>query len=246
MKHKSNKINSVSKTEDIKEDNNNVIDVFAEEINNIDIDVDSKELSYLILGSDELMKKIKSNKNRYEPVDTTPISFLKEKLEKKLVELTISNNHKSDSGFENDRKSDLLIQKPNQKKIRHCSLYTERRHLKNVNKTVKKLYQLFKDNMIEMDRNFEVVPTLTYIGFKMARKSIVNVIVSKKKMVIHFHPPQIIDSLKQIEELPYYYRGIGRYRITVTSEDTLLYVLSLVEQILLSEPGQYSDNDVAA
>ncbi|MCX6159561.1 MAG: hypothetical protein NTY74_16390 [Ignavibacteriae bacterium] len=237
-------VSSTSKADNRNINNNYMFDVFADENISAPLSVDTTELTYLIMGSNELINKAKNNKKSIGLRNTRPVELLKQKLEHLLLELTISKTKITSFGNAMEMATDKHLEHPNVKKANRRSyyLYTENKHLSNVHKNIRGLYMRFKEDMIAVDHNFIIKPMYVYLGFKINGKTIVNVMLNKKKLLIYLKTDKLDDPRNLTEKVITTQKSMGKYRINVSTEDELAYTISLVEQIILSKPSLEKEN----
>lgn len=113
-------------------------------------------------------------------------------------------------------------------------VYTEEDHLKGMNDAIVELYELYKNAILNLFDDIEVVPKKLYIAFKKD-KNISDIVIMKKglKIFINLKKGQLEDPkklTKDISEIGHW--GNGDYELIVTNTDNLEYIMSLIKQVL--------------
>jgi predicted transport protein len=113
-------------------------------------------------------------------------------------------------------------------------VYTEEDHLNNVSDEVIELYETFKNAILNLANEIEVVPKKLYIAFKKD-KNITDLVVLKKglKFFINLKKGQLEDTkglAKDVSETGHW--GNGDYELIATDTSNLEYIMSLIKQTL--------------
>lgn len=113
-------------------------------------------------------------------------------------------------------------------------VYTEEDHLNNASDEVLELYETFKNAILNLANEIEVVPKKLYIAFKKD-KNITDLVVLKKglKFFINLKKGQLEDTkglAKDVSETGHW--GNGDYELTATDTSNLEYIMSLIKQTL--------------
>jgi predicted transport protein len=115
---------------------------------------------------------------------------------------------------------------------REFKTYTEEGHLKAAQSNIVDLYNHFKNLVLAIGSDISVKPMKLYIAFR-TRTNIADVVVLKKSLKIFINLAKgVLDDPKELA------RGVsgighwgnGDYEISITNEDNLEYIISLVRQ----------------
>jgi predicted transport protein len=115
---------------------------------------------------------------------------------------------------------------------REVRTYTEEGHLKIAEHNITDLYARFKELVLAISSEVLLKPMKQYITFR-TKTNITDVVVLKKSLKIFINLPKgKLDDPKKlardVSELGHW--GNGDYQITITNEDELEYIVSLVRQ----------------
>lgn len=115
------------------------------------------------------------------------------------------------------------------------TVYTEEDHLKSSSDEVMELYQNFKNAILNLTDDIEIVPKKLYIAFKK-NKNIADIVTLKKgiKIFINLKKEQLDDPkglMKDVSETGHW--GNGDYETIVSNTDNLEYIMSLIKQAIL-------------
>lgn len=113
-------------------------------------------------------------------------------------------------------------------------VYTEEDHLSNISDEIKELYESFKDAILNLADNIEVVPRKQQIGFRHDGV-FCDIHIQKKglKMWINLKKGNLDDPkniTRDVSETGHW--GNGDYELIITNTDNLEYIMSLVKQAL--------------
>lgn len=113
-------------------------------------------------------------------------------------------------------------------------VYTEEDHLNNASDEVLELYETFKNAILNLANEIEVVPKKLYIAFKKD-KNITDLVILKKgiKFFINLKKGQLEDTkglAKDVSETGHW--GNGDYELIATDTSNLEYIMSLIKQTL--------------
>ena len=116
-------------------------------------------------------------------------------------------------------------------------VYTEEDHLKGASDEITELYETYKNAILNLFDEVEIVPKKLYIAFKKD-KNISDIVVLKKglKIFINSKKGQLDDPkglTKDVSETGHW--GNGDYELIVSNTDNLEYVMSLIKQALQIE-----------
>ncbi len=113
-------------------------------------------------------------------------------------------------------------------------VYTEEDHLNGVSDEMVELYETYKNAILNLFDEVEIVPKKLYIAFKKD-KNISDIVVLKKglKIFINLKKGQLDDPkglTKDVSETGHW--GNGDYELIVSNTDNLEYVMSLIKQVI--------------
>lgn len=112
-------------------------------------------------------------------------------------------------------------------------VYSEEDHLKGASDEIKELYETYKNAILNLFDEVEIVPKKLYIAFKKD-KNISDIVVLKKglKIFINLKKGQLDDPkglTKDISEIGHW--GNGDYEVIVSDTSNLEYIMSLIKQV---------------
>lgn len=113
-------------------------------------------------------------------------------------------------------------------------VYTEEDHLNGASDEMIELYEAYKNAILNLFDDVEIVPKKLYIAFKKD-KNISDVVVLKKglKIFINLKKGQLDDPkglTKDVSETGHW--GNGDYELIVSNTDNLEYIMSLIKQTI--------------
>lgn len=114
-------------------------------------------------------------------------------------------------------------------------VYTEEDHLNGSSEEIIELYETFKNAILNLTDDIEIVPKKLYIAFKK-HKNIADIVILKKgiKIFINLKKGQLDDSkglMKDVSETGHW--GNGDYELVVNNTTNLEYIMSLVKQAII-------------
>lgn len=114
-------------------------------------------------------------------------------------------------------------------------VYTEEDHLTGAPEEMVELYETYKNAILNLADDIEIVPKKLYIAFKK-NKNIADIIIMKKgiKMFINLKKGQLDDPknlMKDVSETGHW--GNGHYEVIVNDTKNLEYIMSLVKQAII-------------
>ncbi|OOV29785.1 hypothetical protein BXU11_07935 [Flavobacterium sp. LM5] len=114
-------------------------------------------------------------------------------------------------------------------------VYTEEDHLNGSSEEIVELYESFKNAILNLTDDIEIVPKKLYIAFKK-NKNIADIVILKKgiKIFINLKKGQLDDPkrlMKDVSETGHW--GNGDYETIVTNTVNLEYVMSLIKQAIV-------------
>lgn len=121
------------------------------------------------------------------------------------------------------------------KVTREIVVYDEDYHLKDHSDDVLELYDSFKNAILALSPDLEIIPQKLYLAFKRGKNNIVSIHLQNKslKMWINAKKGFLDDPkniTKDVSQLGHW--GTGDYEIIVSDSKYLEYIMSLVKQLL--------------
>jgi predicted transport protein len=115
---------------------------------------------------------------------------------------------------------------------REVKTYTEEGHLKIAEHNISDLYARFKELVLAISPDISVKPMKQYIAFR-TKTNVTDVVVLKKSLKIFINlPKDKLDDPKKlvrdVSEVGHW--GNGDFQITISSDDEMEYIVSLVRQ----------------
>jgi len=113
-------------------------------------------------------------------------------------------------------------------------VYTEEDHLNRHKDETVELYEDFKQALLNLKPDFEIVPKKWYVAFKI-NKNIVDIELQAKslKIWINLKKGQLDDPKKLMRDVSATgHAGNGDYEVTVKDTENLEYIMSLVKQAI--------------
>lgn len=121
------------------------------------------------------------------------------------------------------------------KVTKEIKIYIEEDHLNGKSDDVVELYESFKNAILNLSSELEIVPKKTYIAFK-TRTNIVDIEVQAKalKIWINLKKGQLNDPNNLMRDVSMLkgHNGNGDYEIIVSDTSNIEYIMSLVKQAL--------------
>jgi predicted transport protein len=114
-------------------------------------------------------------------------------------------------------------------------VYTEEDHLNSYPEEIVELYETFKNAILNLTDDIEIIPKKLYIAFKK-NKNIADIVTLKKGIKIFINLKKgVLDDpknlMKDVSETGHW--GNGDYEVTVKDTDNLEYIMSLVKQAII-------------
>ncbi|WP_125573803.1 DUF5655 domain-containing protein [Levilactobacillus huananensis] len=142
------------------------------------------------------------------------------------VQRTANNVTKLDSPVSNRETTKI-------KDVKDLRPVTEADFLTNCSENVRELYATIKETLLAWDARFEVKVTKVYVGFRIERHNIVDLLPQKKRLKIWINL-----SKGELEDPAYLFRdvshtghwGNGDYELSIANDEQLEYILSLMKQ----------------
>lgn len=111
-------------------------------------------------------------------------------------------------------------------------VYTEEDHLPKGTDSTREIYQELRDRILEIGE-LELVPVKQYIGFKLQKRVVTDLEIQRKqlKVRINLKKGQLDDPkglFRDVSEVGHW--GIGDYEATITENEDLDYLMSLIKQ----------------
>lgn len=118
---------------------------------------------------------------------------------------------------------------------KEVKVYTEEDHLSKVSENIKELYSQFKNAILNLDEQIEVQAKKNYIAFKKNASNICDIEIWKKQLKIYANakwgnledPKNIFTNVSNLGCW-----GNGDYRVNVSSNKDLEYIMSVIKQLL--------------
>lgn len=114
-------------------------------------------------------------------------------------------------------------------------VYTEEDHLDGYPAEIVELYETYKNAILNLTDDIEIVPKKLYIAFKK-NKNIADIIIMKKgiKMFINLKKGQLDDPKKLMKDVSGTgHWGNGHYEVIFNDTNNLEYIMSLVKQAIV-------------
>jgi predicted transport protein len=148
---------------------------------------------------------------------------------------TISINNIGKSKSAPSIKPILETNKTFQDISREIKVYSEEDHLKGKSDEIIELYEKFKNAILNLKNDLEVVYRKNYIGFKLDKRNISDIEVQAKqlKLYININKGQLDDPkglMRDISNIGHW--GNGDYQTLVNNDDDLEYIMSLIKQAI--------------
>lgn len=114
-------------------------------------------------------------------------------------------------------------------------VYTEEDHLNGSSEEIKELYESYKNAILNLTDDIEIIPKKLYIAFKK-NKNIADIVILKKgiKIFINLKKGQLDDPkglMKDVSETGHW--GNGDYEVVINNTSNLEYIMSLVKQAII-------------
>ncbi len=120
------------------------------------------------------------------------------------------------------------------KVIDEIKIYTEEEHLNDKSDEIKELYEIYKEAVLNLSTDIEIVPRKQYIAFKKER-NIIDIVIQNKslKLWINLRKGELDDPKKLAKDVANIgHHGNGDYQLQVSDTKDLEYIMSLVKQSL--------------
>jgi len=121
------------------------------------------------------------------------------------------------------------------KVTKEIKVYTEEDHLVNKQDNVRELYESFKNAILNLPADIEVIPKKSYVAFK-TKTNIVDVEIQANslKLWINLKKGQLNDSQNIMRDVSLLkgHNGNGDYEITIRDTVQIEYIMSLIKQAL--------------
>lgn len=114
-------------------------------------------------------------------------------------------------------------------------VYTEEDHLNRRSEEIIELYESFKQAVLNLKPDFEIVPKKWYIAFKL-NKNIVDIELQAKslKIWVNLKKGKLDDPKKLMRDVSKTgHQGNGDYEVMVKDTENLEYIMSLVKQAIV-------------
>lgn len=120
------------------------------------------------------------------------------------------------------------------KVVDEIKVYTEENHLEGKSDDIKELYETYRDAILNLSPDIEIIPRKQHIAFKKGR-NIVDLHIQKKglKIWINLYKGQLDDPKQLARDVSNTgHWGNGDYELMVSDTSNLEYIMSLVKQAL--------------
>jgi len=117
---------------------------------------------------------------------------------------------------------------------KEIKIYTEEEHFEKMSEEMKETYFEFRDAILHLDSNIELLPKKFYIAFKLST-NICDIECQKKQLKIFLNakwnelddPKHLFKNMSEIGHL-----GNGDYQVQITDTKNLEYILSVIKQLI--------------
>ena len=132
----------------------------------------------------------------------------------------------------------LQQQQPNSvinKVTQEIIVYTEEDHLNNKSKAIKELYETYKEGILRLTDDVEIMPKKHYISFEKNKRIIADFVVQTQEIKLYINTQY--SSFQDLQNIGVPMNdktkwGRGYYQIVIKDTDNLEYIMSLVKQAL--------------
>ena len=114
--------------------------------------------------------------------------------------------------------------------------YSEEDFLEGKSDEVIELYNDFKQAILNLSPEIEIVPQKLYLAFKIGKNNITDIEIQSKKLKISINVKrgELEDPKKLMRDISSIgHWGNGDYQISVTDTKNLEYIMSLIKQAIL-------------
>ncbi|WP_295715470.1 DUF5655 domain-containing protein [Mucilaginibacter sp.] len=122
-----------------------------------------------------------------------------------------------------------------QKVVREIKTYTEEEHLHNKSEETKELYNNYKNAILNLSPDIELVPKKTYIAFKKKTNIVdIEIQTNSLKLWINLKKEKLNDSLGLMRDVSTLkgHNGNGDYELIISDDLKLEYIMSLIKQAI--------------
>ncbi|NLR09835.1 MULTISPECIES: DUF5655 domain-containing protein [Lactobacillaceae] len=119
------------------------------------------------------------------------------------------------------------------KDAKDLRLVSEEELLAKSNENVQEVYAKIKEALLTWDTRFEVKVTKVYVGFRIDRHNVVDLLPQKKKLKIwiNLSKGELDDSVHLFRDVSHTgHWGNGDYELSIANDEQLEYILSLMKQ----------------
>lgn len=114
-------------------------------------------------------------------------------------------------------------------------VYTEDDHLSNKSETVKELYETYRNAIVNLIDDVNIVPKKLYISFEKSKRIIVDIVVQTQELKIYINTQY--GEVKDLQKIGVHMNdktkwGRGYYQIAIKDSQNLEYIMSLVKKAL--------------
>lgn len=133
-----------------------------------------------------------------------------------------------ESNFPKTDKRKLIYPKAGQQ-----TKYTEDYHLKDKPDWIRQLYEKYKNAIQNIDNKIQINPKKHYIAFQLNKRIIAGIVIHKKSLdlYVNLKKGDLDDPKGFAEDVSHIgHWATGDYRIKITNDDDLQYIVDLVNQ----------------
>ena len=117
---------------------------------------------------------------------------------------------------------------------KEIKVYTEEDHTANKSDDIIELYETFRDAIVNLADDIEIVPKLDYIAFKK-NSNIADICIQRKGLKLWINLKKgILDDpknlMRDVSNIGHW--GNGDYELVIKNTDDLEYIMSLIKQAI--------------
>ena len=114
-------------------------------------------------------------------------------------------------------------------------VFTEESHLQVANDSTLELYESFKNRVLLLENDIELVPKKVYLAFKKENKNLIDLCIQKNglKLWLNAKWGELNDAkglARDVSSIGHF--GNGDYEITLKDDAQIEYILSLVKEMM--------------
>lgn len=112
-------------------------------------------------------------------------------------------------------------------------VYTEDDHLNNKSKAIKELYETYKEGVLRLTDDVEIMPKKQYISFEKSKRIIADIVIQTQEIKLYINTQYT--NFQDLQNLGIHMKdktkwGRGYYQIVVKDTNNLEYIMSLIKQ----------------